>query len=95
MHFEYVNFEGCDPWDEIAECKNLEIFKMAFCNNIYWEMAKPVIRAKFGKLKKVVVWEVDCKELVEWANKFNSKKHEVVNDEEHERRTIKSKRAIC
>ncbi|CAG8443058.1 6106_t:CDS:2 [Diversispora eburnea] len=72
LHFEYVDFEGCGAWNDIAECKNLEVFKIAFCCNINWEMAKPVIKGKFRKLRKVVVWEVDCKELIEWAKKFNN-----------------------
>ncbi|CAG8544269.1 7316_t:CDS:2 [Acaulospora colombiana] len=71
LHFDRVNFEGCDPWNFIAECKNLEVLKMASCYNIDAEMVEPILKAKFRKLRKVEIFKVECKELIEWSNRFN------------------------
>ncbi|CAG8727076.1 8737_t:CDS:2, partial [Acaulospora morrowiae] len=59
LHFDNVDFEGCDPWNCIAECKNLEVFKMAYCINIDAAMVEPILKARFRKLKKVVVLNVE------------------------------------
>ncbi|KAG9284770.1 hypothetical protein G9A89_000919 [Geosiphon pyriformis] len=71
IKFEKVDFDTCEPLDEIMACRKLVALKFDECSNVYDYMIEPLVKGKLPRLQRLsVVGGTKCDELKAWAKKF-------------------------
>lgn len=72
VRFENVDFQGCDSWESVAECKRMELLEVYECTNLDEEMIAPVINARFGKEFEVRYVSTNrCQKFQDWVEKIS------------------------
>ncbi|KAG9306394.1 hypothetical protein G9A89_018277 [Geosiphon pyriformis] len=75
LKFIDCDFRGCSPWEGIELCTKLERIEFDRCINITSPMVKPLSKAPFPFLRKVITFaDRDqppiCPELMSWACRY-------------------------
>ncbi|CAG8505865.1 3326_t:CDS:2 [Funneliformis mosseae] len=76
IEFHSVDFLGCFPFQALTSCSFLTHISIEDCLNLNPDMVTPLFYASFPDLQHVHVYNNDppCEELIEWADKKNSKR---------------------